>query len=88
MSKTNWKELIAEGMSYHQETLEDVVSTTLSDDDKVKEFNSGYGGTEGVPFTLWTKKRVYFPVVYDGSEWVGSVSRDPDGVATNHIGGE
>jgi hypothetical protein len=85
---TNWQELITEAMEAVQETWADVVSTTLSDDDKVKAFNSGYGGSEGVPFTLWTTNRVYFPVVYDGSEWVASVSRNPDGVATGHVGGE
>lgn len=30
---------------------------------------------------------VYFPLCYDGSEWVGSVSRNPNGVSTMHLGG-
>jgi hypothetical protein len=30
---------------------------------------------------------VYFPACYDGAEWVGSVSRNPDGKATRHQGG-
>lgn len=51
------------------------------------EFNDGYGGEEGCAFTIWTKHRVYFPVCYDGSEWVGSVSRHPDGKPTVHKGG-
>lgn len=51
-------------------------------------FNHGFGGSEGCPFTVWTKQHVYFPVVYDGSEWVGFVSRNPDGKPTNHQGGE
>lgn len=31
---------------------------------------------------------VYFPLCYDGgSEWVGSVPRNPNGVLTMHLGG-
>ena len=41
------------------------------------EFDSGYGNIGGIPFILWTQKRVYFPAVYDGLEWVESVPRDP-----------
>ena len=33
------------------------------------------------------EQRVYFPVSYGGEEWVTSVSRKPDGVSTEHIGG-
>jgi hypothetical protein len=29
-----------------------------------------------------------FPATYEGSEWVGSVPRNPNGKATKHIGGE
>ena len=52
-----------------------------------KEFCDSYGATEGDSFTVWTKKRVYFPVCYDGREWCGSASRIPDGVAMEHQGG-
>jgi len=50
-------------------------------------FYPGYGSAEGAEFTLWTCKRVYFPVRYDGSEWCGSVSRNPNGKVTPHQGG-
>jgi len=50
-------------------------------------FYPGYGRPEGIPFTLWTHKRVYFPVQYDGSEWVTSVPRDPCEEVTSHVGG-
>ena len=85
---TNWKELIQEEMDNHNETFEDVVECTLSDERLMLSFDCGYGGSEGEPFTLWTTNRVYFPLVYDGAEWVGSVSRNPDGKATRHLGGE
>jgi len=52
------------------------------------KFDDGYGGSNGCRFTLWTRDRVYFPVVYDGSEWVGSVPRDPSDEANRHVGGE
>ena len=51
------------------------------------KFGNGFGAHEGIPFTMWTKKRVYFPVEYDGAEWVSSVSRNPDGEPTGHVGG-
>lgn len=50
-------------------------------------FYSGFGRPEGAWFTVWTSARVYFPVVYDGAEECASVSRHPDGIATEHIGG-
>ena len=52
------------------------------------KFDHGYGGNDGCAFTAWTDERVYFPVVYDGSEWVGSVPRNPCDVATEHMGGQ
>lgn len=85
---TNWKELIQHEMNKRKETFDDVVSSTLTEEELLKEFDCGFGGSEGVPFTLWTTNRVYFPAVYDGSEWVESVSRNPDGKPTSHIGGE
>lgn len=84
---TNWKKLIQDEMERQGETFEDLVECTLNDEELVVEFDNGYGGEEGKPFTLWTTNRVYFPVVYDGSEWVGSVSRNPDGKPTYHLGG-
>lgn len=45
-----------------------------------RKFYSGYGGTEGAPFILWTEKGVFFPVVYDGAEWAGWLPRKADAV--------
>lgn len=52
------------------------------------DFDAGFGGAEGCFFTLWTKRRVYFPVVYDGAEWCESVPRNPCDQATKHVGGQ
>jgi len=85
-----WRELITEEMEWHDETLDDVVAaapelaTGWLDD----EFHNGYGSSEGCAFTVWTTHYVYFPGVYDGKEWVASVSRHPDGKPTKHVGGE
>ena len=82
-----WRFLLTNAMAEHGESLSDIVANTMSEKEMDKEFYGGFGGTEGCPFTVWTKNRVYFPVVYDGSEWVDSVSRNPDGKPTNHMGG-
>lgn len=81
----NWRDLIMVEMEKHKENWDDIVSTTMTNGESSVEFNAYW--EEGIPFTVWTKKRVYFPVCYDGSEWVGSVSRDPDGIPTTHMGG-
>ena len=79
--------MIADEMKEHGESWENTVDSTLTDEQLDKEFDSGYGGTEGDAFTVWTEKRVYFPICYDGSEWCGSVARHPDGKPTEHQGG-
>lgn len=84
----NWKMMIFEEMKVRGETFEDIESNTLTNEEMEIEFHDGYGSSEGKPFTVWTKNTVYFPVVYDGAEWVGSVSRNPDGNPTDHQGGE
>lgn len=84
---TTWRKAITEALELSHETWEDVVSNTLSEEELDKPFDDGWGGPCGLPFTLWTTRRTYFPTVYDGSEWVSSVARNPDGIATDHIGG-
>ncbi len=83
---TCWRDLIQQEMSEHGESWSDVMSIAPIDLELSKKFDSGYGGTEGRPFTIWTEKRVYFPAVYDGAEWCASVARHPDGKPTYHVG--
>ena len=64
-----------------------LIACTLTDDEFDRRFDAGYGGTRGDPFTAWTETRVYFPVQYDGSEWVGSVPRNPCDEKSSHMGG-
>ena len=82
-----WRNAIAESMAFFNETWDDIEAITLSDEELDRQFDNGYGGTEGEPFTIWTMSRVYFPACYDGREWVESVARHPDGKPTDHVGG-
>lgn len=85
---TTWREQISDAMEYWRDTWEDVVGMFPADDGWLDvRFNKAYGGTEGRPFTLWTKDRVYFPACYDGMEWCSSVPRNPCAHATRHVGG-
>lgn len=55
----------------------------------IAPFDSGYGLAEGIPFIAWGPHYVYFPVVYDGSEWISYVPRNPcDDFVPQHVGGE
>lgn len=81
-----WKDMILESMEDFSESWDDVVSVA-GEDGIDTPFDSGFGRINGSPFTVWTQRRVYFPVCYDGAETVGSVSRDPDGVPSTHVGG-
>ena len=83
----SWKNLIVECMSQYGETWDDWEHHTMTDEELNQTFYTGYGGSDGCPFTLWTSNRVYFPVCYDGAEWVDSVPRFPCEEKTNHIGG-
>ena len=83
MSTTTWKEEIEEMANGDK-----IISCTLTDEELNAEFDDGFGGHEGLPFTAWGEKYVYFPVVYDGSEWVGRAPRNPCDEACDHVGGE
>jgi len=86
---TTWRKLINKAMLTQGDGWENLethapLTTEWLDD----EFDDGYGAEEGCAFTLWTRRYIYFPACYDGSEWVESVARNPNGVPTNHIGGD
>lgn len=82
-----WRELISSALTDSNESWDDVVYCTLSDAQLDREFNDDWGGIEGDAFTMWTSNHVYFPVCYDGAEWVGSVPRNPQQTPIGHIGG-
>lgn len=95
-----WRELIAREMATHGDAWDHPHRVALPPQpdpdewgdrefvsDLDAEFDHGYGGINGCPFTVWTEDWVYFPVVYDGAESVGSAPRNPCDVATEHVGG-
>lgn len=85
---TTWRKLLEEALSDNKETWKDIEALCPKKDKWLDFlFDDDFGALEGDPFTVWTKNNVYFPVSYDGSEWVGSVSRNPNDKPTNHIGG-
>lgn len=88
MSDTTWRVKITEALHENNETWVDTIKCTLTEDELNIQFDDGYGHAEGPPFTLWTKKRVYFPTTYDGAEGVASVPRHPCNEVMYHIGGE
>lgn len=86
MARTTWRDLIDHEMKRRHEDWDDVIDSAF-DGDVDTVFDNGWGSTEGCAFTLWTHHRVYFPVSYDGAEWVESVNRYPDAEPTKHVGG-
>ena len=80
---STWRELI--GYILDGDVL---IANTLTDEEMDIDFDDGYGGHQGKPFTAWSEAMVYFPVVYDGAEWVGRAPRNPCDIATCHVGGE
>ena len=86
-TKTTWRKEIESEFEHAEECWENVEFTTLTEENLDKEFYPGYGATEGCAFTLWTKERVFFPVCYDGAEWVDWVYRNPCNHASSHVGG-
>lgn len=84
MMITTWRKEILEALSIYGEAWADIVATTLTEEELDREFDKGSGITEGIPFTLWTANRVYFPAGYDGAECCVSVPRNPSGEKTRH----
>jgi hypothetical protein len=86
LAMNNWRTLIGDEMREHGDSFEKVESLTLSKEELDRQFDEECSLPEGPRFTLWTKSRVYFPVVDDAGVCCGSVSRKPDGLPTPHIG--
>lgn len=79
---TTWREEIAATADGDA-----IIACTLTDEELDAIFNAGYGEVNGKPFTAWSDRYVYFPICYDGSEWVGRAPRNPCNEATQHEGG-
>lgn len=87
MSTTTWRR----EFEMERESRGDVsalVAVAPADIDLDREFSGGYGSSQGEAILLWTEERVYFPVVYDGAEWLGSAPRNPVAEGQSHEGGQ
>jgi len=80
----SWKVLLENELDTQNDTL---VSHTMTEEEYNEVFDIGYGGTNGCSFTAWGEKYVYFPLCYDGAEWVGSAPRNPSDEKLYHQGG-
>lgn len=78
--------MITDVMNSNGDNWDNVVGVA-GEDGLDRPFDTGYGGENGDPFTLWTHEWVYFPACYDGAEWVASVPRNPCDKQTMHVGG-
>lgn len=84
---TTWAEELAAAMESAQDPGP-VVAYAPDEAAFAEQFDSGYGGAEGPAVLAWTERRVYFPVTYDGSEWLGSAPRNPQAEGQGHEGGQ
>jgi len=91
---TTLRQMIQERLEWEGEEWSDIVyiymkpCTSLSIEEELdRTIDASYGTAEAAPFTAWTEKNVYFPVEYDGCEWVTCVPRNPCDQATSHVGG-
>ena len=82
----NWFDMLKEEMEHNGDDFFKK-KCTLSEVELKKTFDDGYGGTEGEPFTAWGENWVYFPICYDGAEWIGSAPRSPCNKSMLHQGG-
>ena len=82
---TNWKKLID---LYIRDCGDDdtIIACTLTNEELEQEFDNGFGVSCGKSFTAWSERYVYFPVVYDGAEWVARAPRNICDEATRHVG--
>ena len=84
--KTTWNELLTEARELAKDQTA-IVAVAPEGVDLNKRFDNGYGGEEGEPFCAWSETHIYFPICYDGSEWVGAAPRNPCDYGLGHQGG-
>jgi hypothetical protein len=90
-----WKQLIDQEMLRHGEFFKDIIQGVFPGDiqKEEREYRNKYGNTKVLEyptvtaFTIWTSRRIYFPVKYEGLFTCDSVSIVPDGKATEAFGG-
>lgn len=84
---TTWRQEIEKACRANGELYSDIIEVSIDKGELDREFDGGYGLEEGKPFAAWSENYVYFPVCYDGYEWVGSAPRNPCNKKLYHQGG-
>lgn len=87
MSLTTWRAELADAMTSSGD-VGPILAVAPSEETLDVQFDDGFGGSEGPPVLIWTEQHVYFPVVYDGSEWLGSAPRNPQSEGQGHVGNQ
>lgn len=82
----SWFVMLKEAMERDGENFERRICT-LDEEALKKEWNMAWCEPQGQAFTAWGERWVYFPLCYDGSEWVGHAPRNPCEIAMQHQGG-
>lgn len=82
---TTWRTHLAEEMTSHSDPGPVLA---VAPDWPVLDvvFDDEYGPGTGPPVLAWTAARVYFPVVAETGEWVGSAPRYPCTEGQHHVG--
>ncbi len=83
--ETSWRTLLDEEVDRTDGCR--ILRCTLVEDEPDRTFRRGLGVGAAIPFTAWSRTRVYFPVVYDGACWAGSAPRFSCDEATEPQGG-
>lgn len=73
---TTWRKELIEILKVTKDSWEYLV-ITITDEELDKEFDDGYGSSEGTPFTAWSDNYVYFSREYDGSDYIDHIQRHP-----------
>lgn len=86
MNVTTWRAEFAAILRVNGDTSDFVA---VSPDASILDvaFNSDYGSVEGPAVLIWTERFVYFPICYDGAEYLGFAPRNPQSEAQGHQGG-
>lgn len=83
---TTWRKLL-ESERQDRGDISEIVYVAPNELVLDTEFDSGYGSEQGEAILVWSERYVYFPVCYDGSEWLSSAPRNPDPAPQEHVGG-
>lgn len=81
----NWHDMLKEAFMSTGDDFEKRICT-LTKEEELLEFDDDYGRTNGKRFTAWGENWVYFPVGYDGMEWVDYAPRNPSDYSMLHVG--